>query len=447
MFTSRSYTKEELSAFRQAVYTDCLTARRDALFELGDAVLTTPWITSPVALSLAPCFRRKWPSVLDGLSDGSLDREALSQVVLRYAPQEADPLWVIDHTLWSRPDAEILPDRGFYHQPTRVRGVKPIGIGHAYTTVGIVPETSGSWCLPLDGRRISTTQTPVEAGALQLKQLLAKGDVRPLILGDSEYACAPFLKDMAGQPCDLLLRVRPNRVLYREPGPYRGMGRPRKHGDRLALADPTTWGSPDQTWEGADPTGRPTRVRAWNKVHFKGADSVPGTLILVEWPEAQGTRRDPKRLWLFWVGSTLPPLSQLAPLYGRRFSMEHLYRFQKTTLGWDRAQLGDLASSQRWTDLLTLVYWELWIARSQVQDHRLPWDRRPRPTLTPGQVRRSMAGLLAQIGTPADAPKPRGKSPGRQKGQRPGPHPRYPVVKKTPSRARKRTPRGPTQTP
>ena len=431
MFMPFSYTLEELGAFRQSVYIACLTARSDALFELGDALLTMPYLTSPVALSLSPSFRRKWPSVFDALSDGGVDQAALRSVLLRCAPSDTTPLWAIDHTLWARPDADTLPDRGFYHQPTHVPGGKPVGIGHAYTTVGIVPEQEGSWCLPLDQRRISSAQTPVEAGAAQLKELLGEVDFRPLVTGDSEYGCASFVGELQDAPCDLLLRVRPNRVLYGEPGPYSGMGRPRLHGARFALADEATWSTPDHQWEGEDTSGKRIHVRAWNQMHFKGAAKVQGTLILVEWPEAKGTRRDPKRLWLFWVGETQPALSEAAAFYGRRFSIEHFYRFEKSTLRWNRAQVGGLEASQRWTDLVTLVYWELWIARSLVQGSRLPWDRTPRKTLTPGQVRHQLGGLLARIGTPARVPKPRGKSPGRRKGKRPTPRPRHPVVKKT----------------
>ena len=445
MFMPFSYTFEELGAFRQVVYTECLTARSDALFELGDALLTTPYITSPVALSLAPSFRREWPSVFDALSDGGVDQAALRSVLFRFAPPDATPLWVIDHTLWARPDAVTLPDRGFYHQPTRVPGGKPVGIGHAYTTVGIVPEREGSWCLPLDQRRISLAQTPVEAGAAQLKELLGEVDFRPLAMGDSEYGCASFLEAMKDAPSDLLLRVRPNRVLYGEPEPYSGIGRPRVHGARFALADETTWGTPDQEWEGEEAKGKRIHVRAWDNLHFKGAAKVKGTLILTEWPDAKGTRRDPKRLWLFWVGQTPPALSQSASLYGRRFPIEHFYRVEKTTLRWNRAQVGDLEASQRWTDLVSLVYWELWIARGLVQGSKLPWDRNPRKRLTPGQVRHQIGGLLARIGTPASVPKPRGKSPGRRKGERPKPRPRHPVVKKSKTPGKKRPQSSPKQ--
>ncbi|WP_225903990.1 MULTISPECIES: hypothetical protein [Leptolyngbya] len=41
---------------------------------------------------------------------------------------------------------------------------------------------------------------------------------------------------------------------------------------------------------------------------------------------------------------------------------------------------------------------------------------------------------MAVIGTPAPAPKPRGKSPGRTQGERPTPRPRYPMVKKRTSK-------------
>lgn len=46
--------------------------RRDALFEILDAVLTTPVIESPAHVSLAPGFQRKWGSVSEALHQGTL---------------------------------------------------------------------------------------------------------------------------------------------------------------------------------------------------------------------------------------------------------------------------------------------------------------------------------------------------------------------------------------
>ena len=45
--------------------------------------------------------------------------------------------------------------------------------------------------------------------------------------------------------------------------------------------------------------------------------------------------------------------------------------------------------------------------------------------------------ILAAIGTPAEPPKTRGKSPGRTSGHRPPPRPTYPTVKKRASKKAK----------
>src|SRR5438270_6736175 len=82
------------------------------------------------------------------------------------------------------------------------------------------------------------------------------------------------------------------------------------------------------------------------------------------------------------------------------------------------------------------VFWQLWLARPVVAEHRLPWERpRPAERLTPGRVRRAFGGLLVTLGTPAQAPQPRGKSPGRRPGQRPEPAPCFPVAHRPRSKA------------
>jgi len=50
--------------------------------------------------------------------------------------------------------------------------------------------------------------------------------------------------------------------------------------------------------------------------------------------------------------------------------------------------------------------------------------------VTPRQVRRVMPTILAQLGTPATAPKPRGKSPGWRKGTPRTRPARFEVIKK-----------------
>lgn len=90
----------------------------------------------------------------------------------------------------------------------------------------------------------------------------------------------------------------------------------------------------------------------------------------------------------------------------------------------------------RWSDLMPLLSWQLWLAREDCSDHPLPWQS-PQQTLSPGRVAQAFASILVAIGTPAPPPKPRGKAPGRRKGDRPSPRPRYPTVKKRASKRKK----------
>jgi hypothetical protein len=80
-----------------------------------------------------------------------------------------------------------------------------------------------------------------------------------------------------------------------------------------------------------------------------------------------------------------------------------------------------------------LAYTQLRLARRAIDDRPLPWERPQRPTrraLTPARVRQAFPQLLVTLDTPADPPKPCGRSPGRPLGRRSGPAPRYPAIKK-----------------
>ncbi len=81
--------------------------------------------------------------------------------------------------------------------------------------------------------------------------------------------------------------------------------------------------------------------------------------------------------------------------------------------------------------MILAAYTQLRLARGIVADQRLPWEK-PQAVekLTPTRVLRGFVTLLALIGTPAAAPKPRGRSPGRPRGSLSGRAKRYPAIKK-----------------
>ena len=99
------------------------------------------------------------------------------------------------------------------------------------------------------------------------------------------------------------------------------------------------------------------------------------------------------------------------------------------------------AQAERWTWLVVAAYTQLRLARELVADQRLAWERpRPPGQLSPYRVRRGVSRLLCALGSPAAAPKPSGRSPGRPKGRRSGPAVRHPAIKKPTKKPRKKRP-------
>lgn len=417
-----------LIQFRQTVY-DRLGPARDAWFELGDSVLLTPSLNAFVELSTCPAFRRRWSSTYEALQDSRPDRLALLDVYLTHLSPVPRPVLAGDHTAWPRLSAYTLRQRTVEHQPTRLPRAKPITLGQGFSTLAWVPEGQGSWALPLLHERIAPDQSPIGQAVAQLRTVCARLPKRALGLYDAEYGCAPFVNASADIPCDKLVRLRSNLCLWGTPPPYPGRGRPAKHGAKFKLSDPATWGAADETLLLTDPDLGAVRLSLWRDKHFKRAADHPLQVLRLERLGAHGTRRDPKALWVGWLGQPPPPLAEWWRLYLRRFALDHWYRFAKQRLYWTLPRLKTPEQAERWSDLMPCLSWELWLARPVVADKPLPWQK-TQAALTPGRVKQGFGGILAQIGTPARAPKARGKSPGWPKGRRRRAAPRYAVVKK-----------------
>ena len=94
---------------------------------------------------------------------------------------------------------------------------------------------------------------------------------RLISVWDSEYGCAPFVLKTASIPADILVRLRSNLCLWGEAGAYSGKGRPKKHGDKFKLNEPTTWSEATSVLEINDPKLGRVRVRLWKDLHFRQA--------------------------------------------------------------------------------------------------------------------------------------------------------------------------------
>lgn len=197
----------------------------------------------------------------------------------------------------------------------------------------------------------------------------------------------------------------------------------------LSSTTPQLGSLPAERIEVDEPNLGRMRICLWRELHFRQAPQHPMLLLRVERLDEQRPWRVLKPLWLTWVGEEMPPLDEVWQVYLRRFAVDHWYRFAKQRLHWTLPKLSTPKQCERWSDLMPLMSWELWLARDIVVDNPLPWQK-SLTQFTPGRVAQAMGGVLAVIDTPAQAPKLRGKSPGWTPGQPRQQRTRYPVVKK-----------------
>jgi len=423
-----------LEHVRQQMYS-CFVRSGDALFNLSDALASESQARSLPELSLSVYFERRWPSVYEALQDGRIDVERLRRVFVQalIADEPTDePIWLgIDSSGMERLEAESSRDRGMIYVPNMPHATKPVSVGWHFSTVMLLPEQPSSWVGILEQRRISSDQTAIEVGIEQLRAVLPLIRRPVILLADRWYAVASFVRACHELSCQGLIRLKRNRRLYRAAPPRKEKqrGAPCKHGPLFQGTRPETYGPADAEWEGVDEHGKRVVVSCWKHLHFRDAPEVEVSVIRVLREAARDTKRDPRESWVLWTGQQDIPLEQVRTWYRKRFSQEHGYRFLKQDLLWEQAHLRTPEQVERWSWIVACACNQLLLAKQLGQAVLRPWESTQR-AVTPRQVRRVMPSILLQLGTPAEPPKPRGKSPGWPKGRVRTPAPRFPVVRK-----------------
>lgn len=431
----------KVAGFRTAVV-GCFRKARAALSDLCDALATDVNAQSLPELSESPFFRRLWPSIYKGLGRGRIDRSALRQVFADAAPRRVVGerlVLALDVSPLVRQQARTAADRTFVHVPNMPEGAAPVLPGWQFSALVVVPDPVSSAVHVLDNQRIPSTETAVSMGAAQLRAVLPLLEPEcPILLGDGGYGNVTWLTATANLPGDQLLRIARNSVVYRTAPPPTGKrGRPRKDGAVFKCKKTDTQGTPDDIWTGPDDQDQQVTIAVWGNLHFRALRAVLLTVVRRVTVDPAKPDEPPQTLWCIWVGGPLPPLAQLAFLYLRRFAIEHGFRFDKQDLLWTSTRLRTPEQAQRWTDIVSIVHNLLGIARAEVSGLWRPWEPRGRPA-TLRQVRRALARIYVDLGSPVPAPQPRGYSPGRAPGTHPPRAPRYPVIRKSPKRPKKR---------
>jgi hypothetical protein len=368
-------------------------------------------------------------------------------------------LFGTDATSFSRPFSYTLADRGFVYHPNPIRSNKPVTIGHQYSLLALLPEKTAPsdppWIVPLSVRRIPSHQTETQVGAQQITALLSDETLpfhRDLCVevADSRYSTPQFLNQMfRHENLVTITRLRGNRTLYRQAppveGPERQQGHPRWYGERFSLKEPATWGEPEEVVHTVHTSRRgrtyTVHIEGWHHIVMRGKrgqpmHEYPFTVVRIHLLDAQGRPVFKRTLWLLVMGKGGHQLSLLEvyEAYRQRYDLEHFFRFGKQKLLLTSYQTPEVEHEENWWQLVQLAYVQLWLARSLAEAMPRPWERylaKPQAGVaSPTATQRDLVRIIGQIGTPAAAPKPRGKSPGRVRGTRLVPRERHQVVKK-----------------
>jgi hypothetical protein len=438
-----------LAGFRRELYSS-LGMRRDALFEVCDAVLCRPERVLMLAeLCLEPECRRGHGGIYDALNSGDVRigrlRMALSAVPLPAWPDGRIRL-AVDVSNWLRPDAETSPERLFCHCYARGKGNAQMIPGWPYSLVVALEPGRTSWTLPLDAVRLGPADDATEVTAAQLRDVVERiiasgqwqeGDPDIIIVSDAGYDLTRLAWLLAGLPVDITGRLRSDRVMYfpAPPLPARPAstgGRRPRHGRKLDFGDPATWPDPAVTTVTDTTRYGTATAMAWPRLHqrleHRGSwedhpgelPVIEGTLIRLAVDHLPGQRdADPVWLWSSRAGTTAEEVNRAWQAFLRRFDIEHMFRFFKQQLGWTRPKLRDPDAADRWTWLVIAAYAQLSLARDLAADIRLPWQRPcPPGRLTPSRVRRGFRRIRQDLPVPASAPKPSRPGPGRPPGSK-----------------------------
>lgn len=454
---------EALVQFRQQLYQN-FTNRADTLMELVDALCSTPNARSVVEYSLSPCFRRSYSTLFKALDEWVWDCRTLARLLAPSLPRPSKrSFWLVgvDVTPQPRPFAQTLTDRSMVYHPNPVQGNTPVTIGHQFSTVALLGEAqaphSPAWVVPLSSARVASTDDKEAVGAAQIDALLLDQTLPfhtqlCVEVADSKYSKPAYLHAHRKHAnLVTIVRVASNRTFYRLPQADEQQstaGHPRWYGARFSLGDPSTWPVADShaRTRHVSRRGKQYRVeiQSWRNCLMRGQrkpealpmQNYPFTLVRIMFYDQAGQAAFGRPLWLIVVGERRHELNafEIYHAYGRRYDLEHFFRFGKQHLSLADFQTPDTEREEAWWQVVHIAYAQLWLARDVAEALPRPWERNlpsiQARQISPTLVQRDFGRIIRQIGTPAQPPKVRGISAGRRKGVRLPRRPRQKVVVK-----------------
>ena len=454
----------DLYKFRAELY-KLFPSRRDAITELIDAISSYGYCCkSIVELCEAPSFTREYTSITDAVSDGlgSADFKKIENLVFDHCTKGyANDYYLFgtDGTPNPRPHAKTLEDRSIIHASNCTPGQKPIALGHQYSVTAWMPmdeaDKNKHWLVPIAAARVPSSISPNEFGIIQLTDLISQlGLDDQLVVGvaDSAYG-SQVCRQQASKYDNFvhIYRLKGNRKVYSQPKAQ--ASKRQKYGEQMVLNNDKTHKAPDEEKItkriSANGTEYKVTLSRWHNMLFRGtrefkAYNHPFDILKVELRpiKENGDIGDlvGKPMWLTVYGKRRSEISTINVYrnYSQRFDLEHFFRFGKNKLLMTSYQTPDVVNEELFAKLCMVAHAQLFLARNDGDLYLKKWERygksstikngADKKTLTPTQAQRSFSSILNKVGTFSLPAKKRGKSLGRQKGDKQVKREKLPIV-------------------
>jgi len=208
-----------------------------------------------------------------------------------------------------------------------------------------------------------------------------------------------------------------------------------------------TWGEPSEVISTMFTTRKGKKfiahIQGWNDILMRQKNGIPLNehplrIIRITITDENGNLVYKRPMWLMVCGKRRQELSliEIWQSYKRRYDIEHFFKFGKMQLLMDKFQTPETVHEESWWQIASLAYAQLYMARELANNLPNPWEKylpemKNNATIKSArQVQKSFARITQEIGTPAAAPKPRGKPLGRRKGEKQPRRNRYSIILK-----------------
>ena len=389
--------------FRRALYA-AFGRRRDALFDLVDALLTTAPAPSLVHLCLAPAHRRGWGSLYAALRRGQIDADAVRALLLAQPAVPGPPGVRRRRQRLAPPRRRDQPGAGLplllALPADRLRRRAGLGL-----PVGRAAQP-GARQLDRARRRAARAAHRAgdpgrgRAGARHRRAPAAGAAGRGRRCSSSTPGTTPrtspwpwptprprcsirlrsnrcFYADLEGQPGPnpppAQVPAERRQVRLQRPRHVAGPGRAslRCEDALYGHVDARAWAGLHSNVRKPPPAGR-YRPRLPRPRHHPPGAGLPAARAPADARDrcGCGTRARAAR-----TSPPPPELERLWRAYCRRYDLEQTFRFLKQVLGWVTPRVRLPEQADRWTWLVAAAYTQLRLVRAAVADRRLPWER------------------------------------------------------------------------